>query len=599
MTLKTSTMDSNVNRPLTEAVVQEAAEVAAVAEVTATPIQSKEEVIARLQEINQQETPADKAELDSLKQLFYRLRNAEVEAARKAYEENGGNPEAFVSPKDELEAQFKESMGSIKEKLNALKAEEEQEKQDNLEKKLAIIERMKELAESPEDANKAYNEFKKLQAEWNEIKNIPATKVNELWKNYQLYSEKFYDLIKLNNEFREYDFKKNQSIKIALCEAAEKLAEEEDVISAFHQLQKLHQEFRETGPVAKEQREEIWNRFKAASTIVNRRHQQHFEAIKEKEQRNLDEKIVICEIVEGMEYDKMVTFQDWHDKTEEILALQAKWKTIGFAPQKMNTKVFERFRAACDDFFKRKAEHFKNLKGSMNDNLEKKKQMCEKAEALKDSTDWKATADILTKLQKEWKEVGPVAKKYSEPIWKRFVTACDYFFEQKNKAEASSRNVEQENLEKKKAIIEKLNTINQEGTSDKSGNIVRELMKEWNGIGHVPFKEKDKIYKQYRTVVDALFDKMNLSASKKKLSNFKSNISKETNLYREREKLVRAYDNMKNEIKTYENNIGFLTSSSKKGNNLVSEMNRKIEKLKADLELITQKIAVIDESIKE
>ena len=599
MTLKTSTMDSNVNRPLTEAVVQEAAEVAAVAEVTATPIQSKEEVIARLQEINQQETPADKAELDSLKQLFYRLRNAEVEAARKAYEENGGNPEAFVSPKDELEAQFKESMGSIKEKLNALKAEEEQEKQDNLEKKLAIIERMKELAESPEDANKAYNEFKKLQAEWNEIKNIPATKVNELWKSYQLYSEKFYDLIKLNNEFREYDFKKNQSIKIALCEAAEKLAEEEDVISAFHQLQKLHQEFRETGPVAKEQREEIWNRFKAASTIVNRRHQQHFEAIKEKEQRNLDEKIVICEIVEGMEYNKMVTFQDWHDKTEEILALQAKWKTIGFAPQKMNTKVFERFRAACDDFFKRKAEHFKNLKGSMNDNLEKKKQMCEKAEALKDSTDWKPTADILTKLQKEWKEVGPVAKKYSEPIWKRFVTACDYFFEQKNKAEASSRNVEQENLEKKKAIIEKLNTINQEGTSDKSGNIVRELMKEWNGIGHVPFKEKDKIYKQYRTVVDALFDKMNLSASKKKLSNFKSNISKETNLYREREKLVRAYDNMKNEIKTYENNIGFLTSSSKKGNNLVSEMNRKIEKLKADLELITQKIAVIDESIKE
>ena len=600
MTLKTSTMDSNVNRPLTEAVVQEAAEVAAVAEVTATPIQSKEEVIARLQEINQQETPADKAELDSLKQLFYRLRNAEVEAARKAYEENGGNPEAFVSPKDELEAQFKESMGSIKEKLNALKAEEEQEKQDNLEKKLAIIERMKELAESPEDANKAYNEFKKLQAEWNEIKNIPATKVNELWKSYQLYSEKFYDLIKLNNEFREYDFKKNQSIKIALCEAAEKLAEEEDVISAFHQLQKLHQEFRETGPVAKEQREEIWNRFKAASTIVNRRHQQHFEAIKEKEQRNLDEKIVICEIVEGMEYDKMITFQDWHDKTEEILALQAKWKTIGFAPQKMNTKIFERFRAACDDFFKRKAEHFKNLKGSMNENLEKKKQMCEKAEALKDSTDWKATADILTKLQKEWKEVGPVAKKYSEPIWKRFVTACDYFFEQKNKAEAVHRTAEQENLDKKKAIIEKLNTINQESTpSDKSGNIVRELMKEWNSIGHVPFKEKDKIYKQYRSVVDALFDKMNLSASKKKLSNFKSNISKETNLYREREKLVRAYDNMKNEIKTYENNIGFLTSSSKKGNSLVTEMNRKIEKLKADLELITQKIAVIDESIKE
>ena len=592
-------MDSNENRPLTEAVVQETAEVAATTVVIATSIQSKEEVIARLQEINQLEELADKNELDALKQTFYRLRNIEVENARKAFEENGGDPETFVSPKDEFEIQFKEIMGSIKEKRNAAKAEEEQEKQDNLEKKLAIIERMKELAESPEDTNNAYNELKKLQVEWNEIKNIPIAKANELWKSYQLHSEKFYDLIKLNNEFREYDFKKNQEIKIHLCETAEKLAEEEDVISAFHQLQKLHQEFRETGPVAKEQREEIWNRFKAASTIVNRRHQQHFESIKEKEQRNLDEKIVICEIVETMEYDKMITFQDWHDKTEEILALQTKWKTIGFAPQKMNTKIFERFRAACDDFFRRKAEHFKSLKGNMNVNLEKKKQMCEKAEALKDSTDWKTTAETLTKLQKEWKEIGPVAKKYSEPIWKRFVSACDYFFEQKSKAESAHRSTEQENLEKKKAIIEKLNKINEEDSSEKSGNVIRDLMKEWNNIGHVPFKEKDKIYKQYRSIVDNLFKKQNLSASKKKLSNCKSTINKETNLFREREKLVRAYENMKNEIKTYENNIGFLTSSSKKGNSLVSEMNRKIEKLKADLELITQKIAVIDESIKE
>ena len=592
-------MDSNENRPLTEAAIQEAAEVVSVTEVTAAPIQSKEEVIARLQVIDQQEEPADKNELDALKQTFYRLRNAEVEAARKAFEENGGLPEAFTSPKDEFEQQFKEIMGSIKEKLNALKAEEEQEKLNNLEKKLAIIERIKELAESPEDTNKAYNEFKKLQTEWNEIKNIPVAKVNEVWKSYQLHCEKFYDLIKLNNEFREYDFKKNLEIKIHLCEAAEKLAEEEDVISAFHQLQKLHQEFREAGPVAKEQREEIWNRFKAASTIINRRHQQHFEGIKEKEQRNLDEKTVICEIVEGMEYDKMTTFQDWHDKTEEILALQAKWKTIGFAPQKVNTKIFERFRAACDDFFRRKAEHFKTLKGNMNENLEKKKQMCEKAEALKDSTDWKTTADILTKLQKEWKETGPVAKKYSEALWKRFITACDYFFEQKSKGEAEHRTVEQENLEKKKAIIEKLELINQEAApSEKAGNTIRSLMKEWNSIGHVPFKEKDKIYKQYRAIVDALFNKLNMSASKKKLSNFKSSLSKETNMYREREKLVRTYENLKNEIKTYENNIGFLTSSSKKGNSLVTEMNRRIEKLKADLELITQKIAVIDESMK-
>ena len=563
---------------------------------------TREGVIVRLAEINLQEEPIERNELEALKQTFYKLRIAEVEAARKAFEEEGGNPEEFTPEKDLYEDRFKEIMSTIKEKRNAQKEEDEQEKQTNLEKKLAIIERMKELAEAPEEANKAYNEFKQLQADWNEIKNVPAAKVNELWKSYQLYNEKFYDLIKLNNEFREYDFKKNLEIKIRLCETAENLANEEDVISAFHQLQKLHQEFRETGPVAKEQREEIWNRFKAASTIVNRRHQQHFEEIKEKEQRNLDEKTVICEIVEGMEYDKMTSFQDWQDKTDEIWALQAKWKTIGYAPQKLNTKIFERFRAACDEFFKQKAEYFKNLKNGMNENLEKKKAMCEQAEALKDSTDWKATSEALNKLQKEWKKIGPVSKKHSESIWKRFISACDYFYEQKAKATSSQKSEEQVNLEKKKALIEQLNEINQEeNLTEATGNIIRKLMKEWNAIGHVPFKDKDKVYKQYRTVVDELFDKLNLSASQKKLSHFKSSISnnKENNLYRERERLMRAFENMKAEIKTYENNLGFLTTSSKKGNSLVNEMNRKVEKLKADLALIQKKIEVIDESIKE
>ena len=594
-------MDSNEkNCPLMETPAQEVADTVVVTNVNAAPLQSKEDVIARLEEICLQETPGDKSELDNLKQTFYKLRNAEVELARKEFEETGNNLENFVTPKDEYETKFKELMSTIREKRNALKAEEEQERENNLAQKLAIIDRMKELAESTDDTNKAYNEFKKLQTEWNEIKNIPVTKVNELWKSYQLYTEKFYDRIKLNNEFREYDFKKNLEIKLRLCEAAEKLSEEEDVISAFHQLQKLHQEFRETGPVAKEQREDIWNRFKAASSIVNRRHQQHFEEIKEREQRNLDEKIVICEIVEAMEYDKMQTFQDWHDKTEEILALQAKWKTIGFAPQKMNTKIFERFRAACDDFFKRKAEHFKTLKSNMTENLEKKKQLCEQAEALKDSTDWKTTADILTRLQKEWKQIGPISKKHSESIWKRFVTACDYFFEQKNKAEAIHKTAEQENLEKKKAIIEKLNNIIQNGdASNNTEATVRELMKEWNKIGFVPFKDKDRIYKQYHHAIDDLFKKFNLSASQKKLNNFKSSINKEANLYKEREKLMRAYENMKNEIKTYENNLGFLSSSSKKGNSLVSEMKRKVDKLKDDLALITKKIEVIDESIQQ
>ena len=599
-------MDSNETiRPLTDAPAQETPEALVAtsttmeeSDVTITSLQTKEEVIERLQEISNQEEPANKSTLDAIKQTFYRLKNAEIEAARKAFEENGGNPDEFVSPKDELEEQFKDIMSAIKEKRNAIKAEEEQEKQANLEKKLTIIERMKELTDSSEEANKSYNEFKKLQTEWNEIKNVPANKINELWKSYQLYAEKFYDLIKLNNEFREYDFKKNQEIKIQLCESAEKLTEEEDVVSAFHQLQKLHQEFRETGPVAKEQREEIWARFKAASTIINKRHQQHFENIKEKEQRNLDEKTVICEIVESMEYDKIQTFQDWHDKTEEILALQAKWKTIGFAPQKMNTKIFERFRAACDEFFKRKSEHFKSLKVNMNENLEKKKQMCEKAEALKDSTDWKATAEILTKLQKEWKEIGPVAKKHSETIWKRFVSACDYFYEQKNKAESSHKVVEQENLEKKKAILNKLSEYNAMDADAISAEAIKQLSKEWNAIGHVPFKEKDRIYKQYHALVDSLYNKLNISASQKKLKNFKSNISnKENNIYRERERLVRAYENMKNEIQTYENNLGFLNSTSKKGNGLVQEMNRKVEKLKADLDLILKKIEMIDESI--
>lgn len=602
-------MDSNeTNRPLTEVPVDQAPEtlVSSPAQTTEeintmyVPKQTKEEIIERLKEINTDACDADKQELDLLKQTFYKLHKAEQEAARKAFIDGGGAPEAFVIPADDSESRFKEIMSSIKEKRSAMLAEQEKEKEENLQKKLSIIDRLKELAESHEDANKAYNEFKKLQQEWNEIKQVPAAKVNELWKSYQLYAEKFYDLIKLNNEFREYDFKKNLEIKLHLCEAAEKLADEEDVISAFHQLQKLHQEFRDTGPVAKELREEIWTRFKAASTAVNRRHQQHFESLKEKEQRNLDEKTVICEIVEAMEYDTFTTFQDWENKTQEILALQAKWKTIGYAPQKMNVKIFERFRSACDEFFKRKAEFFKSIKESMAGNLEMKKALCEKVEALKDSTDWKATAEVLSKLQKEWKTIGPVPKKYSDVIWKRFIGACDYFFEQKNKATSSQRSVEQENMVQKRAIIEKLNVIDAQETPDENaGNTIRELMKEWNGIGHVPFKEKDKLYKQYHAVIDKLFDKLNLSASQKRLSNFKSNIGKENNIYREREKLVRAYESMKNDIQTYENNLGFLSSSSKKGSSLVTEINRKVEKLKAELELILKKIEVIDQSTRK
>lgn len=530
-----------------------------------SPKQTQEEVIERLTEINNNACDADKQEIDYLKQTFYKLHKSEQDTARKNFIEQGGNPEDFTPAPDPLEAKFKEIMSSIKEKRSAMAAEQEQEKEENLQKKLEILEKMKALTENTEDTGKIYNEFKQLQQKWNEIKQIPVGKINELWKTYQLYTEKFYDMVKLNNEFREYDFKKNLEQKTYLCEAAEKLAEEPDVVSAFHQLQKLHQEFRSIGPVAKELRESIWARFKAASSAVNRRHQQHFEALKEKEQNNLDQKTVICEIVESMEYDTFKTFADWEDKTQEILALQAKWKTIGYAPQKMNVKIFERFRAACDEFFKRKAAFFKSVKESMAENLEKKKALCEKAEALKDSTDWKETAEILTKLQKEWKNIGPVAKKHSDAVWKRFIGACDYFFAQKNKATSSQRSVEFENMAKKEEIIKQLAALDASGTTDETtSEQTRALMKEWNSIGHVPFKEKDRLYNEFHGLIDKLFDKLNISASEKKLSNFKSGLNKGDNLYRDREKLVRTYEGLKNDIQTYENNLGFLSSASKK-----------------------------------
>lgn len=565
---------------------------------------TKEEVIARLKDIASDVESVTKAEIDGLKQTFYKLHNAEQEAARKKFAEAGGAPEDYVPTPDPLEEEMKNAMSVIKNKRNELAAEVEKQKEMNLQVKLSIIEELKDLLESPEDANKNYTEFKRLQQQWNEVKLVPQSSVNELWKNYQLYVEKFYDLLKLNNEFREYDFKKNLEIKTHLCEAAEKLAEETDVVSAFHQLQKLHQEFRETGPVAKELREEIWARFKAASTAVNRRHQQHFDALKEAEQQNLDQKTVICEIIEGIDYNELTNFAAWDAKTQEIIALQNKWKTIGYAPQKMNVKIFERFRAACDAFFNKKAEFFKTVKENMNENLEKKRALCEKAEALKDSTDWKATADTLVKLQKEWKTIGPVAKKHSDVIWKRFITACDYFFEQKNQAGASQRSEEQANLEKKRAIIAQLEAIGEETEADTAIEQVRTLMKEWNAVGFVPFKDKDKVYKQYHALVDKLFERYNISQSNKKLSSFKNTISNIQEgspqaLYREREKLMRAYDNMKSELQTYENNLGFLNAASKKGNSLLTELNRKVEKLKADIDLVKEKIKVIDESIQK
>ena len=569
------------------------------------PIQrmTKEEVIERLKVIAQDVENVAKAELDNLKQHFYKQHNAAQEAARRKFVEEGGAPEDFTPQPDPLEEEMKRIMSVIRAKRSEQAAELEKQKEMNLQVKLSIIEELKDLLESPEEANKNYAEFKRLQQQWNEVKLLPPGSVNELWKNYQLYVEKFYDLLKLNNEFREYDFKKNLEIKTHLCEAAEKLANEPDVVSAFFQLQKLHQEYRDTGPVAKDLRDQIWNRFKAASTVVNRRHQQHFDAMKEIEQKNLDQKTVICEIVESINYDELKSISAWEEKSQEVIALQKKWRTIGYAPQKMHVKIFDRFRNDCDEFFRKKGEYFKKLKENMNENLEKKRVLCEKAEALKESTDWKAASDALIKLQKEWKTIGPVSKKHSDAVWKRFIGACDYFFERKNQATSSQRSVELDNLEKKRAVIEKLTSIDENMPEEEATNLMHDLMKEWNGIGFVPFKDKDKIQKQYHAQLDKLFDRFNLSASNKKLSLFKSTLNSLQEggsaqaLYRERDKLARTLENMKSELYTYENNLGFLNASSKKGNSLLTEINRKIEKQKADIELVKEKIKLIDESI--
>ena len=559
---------------------------------------SKKEVIERLKEIAHSDDDPQKDEVEYLKTTFYKLHFAEREADMKAYIEAGGDPDTYKVTPDEDENTFKAEMSVVKEKRAKLFLEQEKEKQENLKKKLDIIEKIKAMATSPEEANKSYQDFKKLQQEWKEIKLVPAEKANELWRNYQLYVEQYYDLLKLNNEAREYDFKKNLEIKTHLCEAAEKLADENDVISAFHQLQKLHQEYRETGPVAKELREEIWARFKAASTVINKRHQQHFEELRSKEEENLTKKTALCEKVEEIAKEEIKNAGDWDKKTNEIIAIQAEWKTIGFAPQKMNVKIFERFRAACDDFFGRKADYFKELKQKFAENAEKKKALVEQAQALQDSTDWKATSDKLVALQKEWKTIGMVPKKLGDKLWSDFLTACNHFFDARNNANAGTRTEERANLEKKRDIISQLKALADNAEEDIQEK-VRELVDQYNAVGHVPFKEKDNVYKEYHDILDRLYKELNITTARRRLDKFRSNLKNVAEkgadaLDNERSRLMRRYEQLKQEVQTYENNIGFLNASSKKGNSLIDEMNRKVQKLKDDMNLVREKIKAID-----
>lgn len=563
---------------------------------------TKQEVVERLKEIAASDEAPVKDEIDLLKTVFYKLHIAEREARLKEYIDGGGNPETYQVVPDQDEETFKAQMAVIREKRAQIMQQQEAEKQANLEKKLEIIEKIKAMATSPDEAGKSYNEFKELQQQWKDIKNVPADKANELWRNYQLYVEQFYDLLKLNSEAREYDFKKNLEMKTKLCEAAEKLADEEDVISAFHQLQELHQQYREIGPVAKELREEVWARFKAASTVINKRHQQHFEDLRAKEEENLARKTALCEKVEELGKAENKGAADWEKRSKEIIDIQNEWKTIGFAPQKMNVKIFERFRAACDDFFGRKAEYFKALKVTFSENIEKKKALVEKAQALADSTDWKATSDKLIALQKEWKTVGMVPKKLGDQLWQEFLGACNKFFEARNAAGAGQRNEEHANLEKKKGIIEQLKAL-AENAAEATKEKVQALTEEYNKVGHVPYKEKDKLYEAYHEVLDRIYKELNISTKRRRLNDFKANIKNvakrgEEALDNERGRLARRFEQLKQEIQIYENNLGFLNASSKKGNSLIDEMNRKVQHLRDDLELVRQKIKAIDEENK-
>lgn len=590
--VNTDAVEENLNQPVETKSESEKENLAA------KTYSSKKEIIERLKAIvDSNETP-EKTEVEHLKTVFYKLHFVEREAQQKAYLENGGDPEKYQVLPDEDEEIFKAEMTIIKEKRQKAFLALEEEKQQNLKKKEAIIEQIKAMATTPEEANKNFDQFKKLQHEWKEIKMVPAEKANELWRNYQLYVEQFYDLLNLNREAREYDFKKNLEKKTKLCEAAEKLAEETDVISAFHQLQELHQEYRETGPVAKELREQIWARFKAASTVINKRHQQHFETLRTREEENLTKKTALCEKAEELAKQENKSSADWEKRTKEIIAIQQEWKTIGFAPQKMNVKIFERFRAACDDFFGRKGEFFKQLKEQFAENTEKKKALVEKAQALSESTDWKATSDKLIALQKEWKTIGMVPKKIGDQLWNDFLAACNRFFEARNAVHADSRNEEHENLDKKRDIISQLKEL-VEQTGENLQEKVQKLTEQYNKVGHVPYKEKDKLYKDYHEVLDKIYKDLHISAARKRVDNFRNNLKKVADrgidaLDNERGRLLRRFEQLKQEINTYENNLGFLNISSKKGNSLIDEMNRRIQKLKDDMDEVKQKIKAID-----
>ncbi len=564
-----------------------------------------DEIVQQLRNLLQSNNPKRK-DVDEYKNQFYRSLRNETEGQKQAFLAEGGEEIDFVAKESELFAEGKELLLKIKEKRSVIAAQEEAEKEKNVARKLAIIDQIKLLTETQgqEDFNKSYQEFKLLQQEWNDIKQVPQAKVNELWKSYQRYVEKFYDLVRINNEFREYDFKKNLEQKTDLCEAAERLDQEADIISAFHQLQNLHQEWREIGPVSRKEREEIWNRFKEASTNINKKYQAHFESLRGKEDENLELKTALCEKLEAIDFTRLTTVKEWNNKVKDVLDIQAQWRQIGYVPRKWNTKIYKRYRAACDLFFKTKNDFYKSLREEMEENLRRKMALCERAEAIKESQDWKNTTRDMIDIQKEWKTIGIVPHKYVDSIWKRFITACDYFFEQKKIHTSSQYDEEAKNLEAKKNVVASITKLDTSLGAEDALSQLHELIDEWYAIGHVPYKLKDRVYREFYEATEAQFDRLNIDKADRKLESFKTNISDmaksdnaKNQLLRERERLMRQYERMKSELQTYQNNIGFLSISSKKGNHLLDDMNQKMEKIKSELLLIERKVGAIDKEL--
>lgn len=564
---------------------------------------SKQELLDALKEILAADNMEAHREVTAIKQAFFNIKSRENLEELNAFIEAGNQPEAFSSTPDEVENEMKTLYSEFKERRAAFIAADEERRKENLAKKMEIIDKMKEIAGDIDNVNVKFPEFQQLQQDFKAIKDIPAPAETETWKTFQTVVEQFYDHLKMNKELRDLDFKKNLEAKRQLIESAKKLAAAPDPVAAFRSLQGLHDEWRNLGPVAKDIRESLWEEFKEASTVVNKRHQEYFEKRKADEQANEEAKTALCEEVEAIDLTKINSFNAWGEATDKVIALQKKWREYGFASKKANTALYARFRKDCDAFFEAKTAYFQKVRDEFSANLEKKTALCEKAEALKGTDDIRqATAEIV-KLQAEWKKIGSVPRKQSDAIWQRFTQACNYFFDERKKQNKERRHEENENLEKKRAIIAKLNELPKDGDRSEVIGKVKELQAEWNEIGFVPFKLKDKVFAEYREVCDALYGAYNSRESRARMDNFHARVNSlkgdGQKIDRERDRLVRALDSRRNELQTIENNMGFFSVKSSQGNSMMKEMERKISRLKDDIKEIEQKIAVIDSEEKE